>query len=71
MCITVHKGNGIYRASYMDEHRTISSEGENKQKVIEDLNNLLQELGIDRSKELDKCKMKMEPFSLNAGKSRE
>lgn len=71
MCITVHKKGNIFKASYKDEHRTISSEGENKQEVINDLELLLQELGIDRSKELEKCKMEMRSFSLSAGKSRE
>ena len=70
MCITVHKKGNIFKASYRDEHRTISSEGENKQEVIEDLNKLLQELGIDRSKELEKCKKTERSFSLSVGKSK-
>lgn len=71
MQITVHKKGNIFKASYKDEHRTISSEGENKEEVINDLELLLNELGIDRSKELDKCKTETRSFSLSVGKSRE
>lgn len=70
MQITVHKKGNIFRASYKDEHRTISSEGFNKEEVLKDLELLLQELGIDRSKELEKCKKTERSFSLSVGKSK-
>lgn len=68
MQITVHKKGNIFRASYKDQHRTISSEGFNKEEVLKDLELLLQELGIDRSKELERCKTETKSFSLSHGK---
>ena len=71
MQITVNKKGNIFRASYQDEHRTISSEGFDKEEVLKDLELLLQDLGIDRGKELEKCKKNTRSFFLNAGKSKE